>query len=149
MGARCDSAQNVCCSQRSKAHMLLPSLRSTDMPNVAPQLRPGGSFAQPSSRRYGFGAALGPGTPCGKAGAAENASAAATATISAPPACCTYRMMLLRFGGLSSFQGPAPKPGAARRLGHTGLAHDGFGFHTNLPGNLVGITLLEFRQEKF
>src|SRR6516162_10193001 len=76
--------------------MLLPSLRSTDMPNVAPQLRPGGSFAQPSSRRYGFGAASGPGMLCGKVGAAENANAAATATISAPPACCPYRMMLLR-----------------------------------------------------
>ena len=34
-------------------HMLLPSLRSTDAPNVA--LRPAGSFAQPASRRYGLG----------------------------------------------------------------------------------------------
>ena len=29
------------------------------------------------------------------------------------------------------------------------LAHDGFGFDTNFAGNLVGITLLEFRQEEF
>jgi hypothetical protein len=45
IGAKCESPQRVCFSQRSKAHMLLPSLRSTEMPNVAPQLRPAGSFA--------------------------------------------------------------------------------------------------------
>ena len=38
-------------------HMLLPSLRSTDAPNIA--LRPAGSFARPSSRRYGLGRCIG------------------------------------------------------------------------------------------
>ena len=41
---------------------------------------------------------------------------------------------------------PAETP---KLLGPTRLAHDGFGFHTNFPGNFVGITLLEFRQEEF
>jgi non-heme chloroperoxidase len=40
------------------------------------------------------------------------------------------------------------RPGA-RALAHTRLAHDSFGFDTNFAGNLVGITLLEFRQEEF
>src|ERR1700739_2324099 len=82
IGARCESAQKVCFSQRSKAHMLLPSLRSTEMPNVAPQLRPAGSFAQPSSSRYGLGAALGSGLVCATDGAAQNAAVAITAAAS-------------------------------------------------------------------
>src|SRR5712691_10283659 len=44
--------------QRSNTQMLLPSL-SASTPIVDPILRPAGSCAQFSSRRYGFGAALG------------------------------------------------------------------------------------------
>src|ERR1700739_753136 len=91
IGGRCESPQKVCFSQRSKAHMLLPSLRSTEMPNVAPQLRPAGSFAQPSSSRYGFGAALGSGLTCADDGVAHAKRLATTALASAPPvglACC-------------------------------------------------------------
>src|SRR5580704_4700706 len=85
IGARCESAQNLWVSQRSKAHMLLPSLRSTEMPNVAPQVRPAGSFAQPSSSRYGLGAALGSALTCPDDGAAHANMLATTAPASAPP----------------------------------------------------------------
>src|ERR1700752_1648533 len=85
IGAKWDSAQKVCFSQRSNAHMLLPSLRSTDIPNVAPQLRPAGSFAQPSSWRYGLGAALGSGLPCANGDVGESANAARMAAVRRPP----------------------------------------------------------------
>jgi hypothetical protein len=95
IGGRVESPHNVCFSQRSKAHMLLPSLRSTEMPNVAPQLRPAGSFAQPSSSRYGFGAALGSGLDCVNDGCAHTAIAAMTAAASTPLTCFSCRMTLL------------------------------------------------------
>src|SRR5207302_724018 len=95
IGARLESAQNVACSQRSKAHILLPSLRSTETPNVPPHLRPAGSFAQPSSSRYGFGAALGSGLTCANDGSAQNAIAAMTAPASRPLTCFTCRMTFL------------------------------------------------------
>src|SRR5262249_4685186 len=117
----------------------LPSLRSTDTPNVAPHLRPVGSFAQPSSRRYGFGAALGPGMPCGKVGAAENANAATTATISAPPTCCTYRMRLLRFGSVLhcpvKLKSLSPPPSPPRmREDAPPSTHPVQGDQTSIPG---------------
>src|ERR1700682_243585 len=97
IGGRVESPHNVCFSQRSKAHMLLPSLRSTEMPNVAPQLRPDGSFAQPSSSRHGLGAALGSGLVCADDGVDQTTIVAITAAASTPPirfSCC---MTLLPF----------------------------------------------------
>src|SRR5580704_14430389 len=94
IGARCESAQVLWVSQRSKAHMLLPSLRSTEMPNVAPQLRPAGSLAQPSSSRYGLGAALGSGLTCADDGVAHARMLAVTAAASTPVIGLSYPMTL-------------------------------------------------------
>src|SRR5580704_14849276 len=94
IGARCESAQKTCFSQRSKAHMLLPSLRSTEMPNVAPQLRPAGSFAHPSSKRYGLGAALGSGLACANDGVVHARMLAVTAAASTPVIGLSYPMTL-------------------------------------------------------
>src|SRR5271169_5888006 len=59
--------------------MLLPS-RSTLRPMVEPNPRPMGCLAQPSSRRYGLGAALGPALESwANVGADDIATAATTA----------------------------------------------------------------------
>src|ERR1700674_5669847 len=65
IGARVEPEQSSAVAQRSKTQTLLPS-RSMSTPTAAPHLRPWGSFAQPSSMRYGLGAALGSLPPCVK-----------------------------------------------------------------------------------
>src|SRR5713101_2222287 len=87
IGARFEPEQSSAVAQRSKTHTLLPS-RSMSTPIAAPHLRPAGSLAQPTSSRYGLGAALGSTPPCAWILSPDNANEATMASAQVVPRAC-------------------------------------------------------------
>src|SRR6185437_16066778 len=85
---------------RSATHTLLPS-RSMATALVEPQVRPGGSFAQPSIVRYGLGRLLFGGMSGAFACAARSAVIAGMALICSMYATTSMYWVSLRLPGLS------------------------------------------------
>src|SRR5712691_5481998 len=99
IGARLEPEQSSAVAQRSKTHTLLPS-RSMSTPIAAPHLRPAGSLAQPTSSRYGLGAALGSAPPCAWGRSSDNMNDAMMATASAQLIARACHMMRFLLPGL-------------------------------------------------